>query len=99
MSALASVQAREMSELRGEDDMEQPPFPGCCSLREGATVESTGRNGIIATLDPGRNRIKNKAARSARGHAVPVDPVGPGNKDGEGDEPRDRHRVLARRRG
>src|SRR5205809_1888134 len=99
MSAHASAQAREMNERNGAGDMEYPPFPGCCGLRGGATAQSTGRNGIIATLDPGRNRTKNKAARSARGHAEPVDPVGPGNKDGERDEPRDRHRVLARRRG
>src|SRR5437667_3528280 len=58
VSAQASVQVKEMSQRNGAEYMEYPPFAGCCCLRGGATVQSTGRSGIIATLDPGRNRTK-----------------------------------------
>src|SRR5467141_1005826 len=40
-------------------------FPVLWSSR-GAAVQSTGRHGIIATLDPGRNRIKREAALRLR---------------------------------
>src|SRR6266478_7299653 len=60
VSAQTSAEAREMSDRSGAGNMEYPPFPGCCSLRGGAAVQSTGRSGIIATLDPGRNPIKSK---------------------------------------
>src|SRR5207253_11336856 len=55
-----SAEAREMSDRDGAGDMEYPPFPGCCGLRGGAAVQSTGRHGIMATLDPGRNRYQGK---------------------------------------
>src|ERR1700704_1119589 len=57
-----SAEVREMSDRNGAGDMEYPPFPGCCGLRGGAAVQSTGRHGIIATLDPWRNRTKKEAA-------------------------------------
>src|SRR5437016_9901250 len=55
VSAQASVQVKEMSQRNGAEYMEYPPFAGCCCLRGGAAVQSTGRSGIIATLDPVRN--------------------------------------------
>src|SRR5207247_5435624 len=62
VSAHTSAEAREINDRNGAGIMEYPPFPGCCCLRGGATVQSTGRNGIIATLDPARNRTKKEAA-------------------------------------
>src|SRR3989441_1264229 len=61
-----SAEVREMCDRNGAGDMEYPPFPGCCGLRGGAAVQSTGRHGIIATLDPGRNRLRREAAPRLR---------------------------------
>src|SRR6266702_334564 len=77
MSAQASAEAREMSDRNGAGNMEYPPFPGCCGLRGGAAVQSTGRNGIIATLDPGRNNMahRRKASCSAALLALGAGPL------------------------
>src|ERR1700704_4602817 len=56
VSTQPSAEMREMNGRNGAGNMEYPPFPGCCDLREGAAMQSTGRNGIIATLNPGRNQ-------------------------------------------
>src|SRR5260221_9114192 len=60
ISVQTSAALRETRGRNGAENMEYPPFPGCCGLRGGAAVQSTGRSGIIATLDPGRNPIKRK---------------------------------------
>src|SRR5258706_11222285 len=58
ISTQASAELRETRGRNDGDDMEYPPFPGCCCVRGGAAMQSAGRSGIIATLDPGRNRIR-----------------------------------------
>src|SRR5439155_13414778 len=82
VSAHTSAELREINDRNGAGSMEYPPFPGCCCLRGGATVQSTGRNGIIATLDPGRNRTKKEAAlrspaRPTTTHGAPTNRLMP----------------------